>query len=143
MPKHDLDAGCTETQMGQKLGRICFCTSDNCNSDLKTCLGTGKCVKSDEGPGHNDTKTTAKDQNSTEDGTLGTSKEDQNPTEVSAAATSEGNQQSTEDGNGATAEAEQESTGNPGATNGNQRVAESNQLVFVFWMLVILIIESL
>jgi len=155
MPKGNQKAGCTKTTFGMNLTTTCFCAEDNCNhectasncknpspvpNDAKARQMKTDGVEECEAICKNttDTKTT-EGQNSTEDNALGTTKDDKNPTDDSDAATDDDNQQPTGDND----EAEHaKTTGNPATSRGNERDVESNQFVFVLWLLITLIIKS-
>merc|ERR1712136_257453 len=120
-------AECTERIMDGEMRKICYCQEEYCNSRLDVCLSAIK-VENCTQPATTTAQTTS-----------GTSKKDQNSTEDITTYTNEGNQQLTGDGAEATTENVKETqkpSGKPAAASGNQRVVESNQFVFVLWIIV-------
>jgi len=134
MPK-DHKHECTKMMHDGEMTTFCYCSTDLCNQDLKSCL-KAMCTNFDQ-KARKMTNTRdekceptckyAADTKTTE----GTGKNDQ--------TTGEDNQQTTAGNDGEI----QEATGAPAATSGNQRVVESNQFGFDLWILVIVIIKSL
>ena len=127
---------CTKVIHDGEMTTFCYCNTDLCNQDLKTCL-KAMCTNNDP-KARKMTNTrvekcepTCKPATDTKT-TEVTSKKDQNPTEDGSATTTAGNDEET-----------QIATGAPAAASRNQQVVESNQCGFVLWILVIAITKSL
>ena len=123
---------CMKVMHDGEMTTFCYCTTDLCNQDLKTCL-KAMCTNVDR-KGRKMTNTRVEKCEPT-----CKSAADTKTTEDGSATTVDDNQQTTA-GND---EETQKATGAPAATSGYQRVVESNQIGFVLWILVIVIIKSL